>query len=383
MPALDSSILTICLAVAATYLLFSIFVQTVQEAYKYLTNSKGRAYSKALEDFIGPLAKQLAAPGGLPNLRVRGPFQFVKLRPGGKPLPLSKEQLAAGLERTASPTVSQALDALNFESQLQNGQVALPSPAFVEFLNDLLKQTNLAAQRVSDFLIEWCPNTKKLPSGKIDPLSIALFDAERVLTAFRRELLPHVDDAITQYPQFMSNFEYTYRRGNLRLTFIIAFLTACVFHLSFQNIYQNALKMPPEKAVSLANEALTLYTNNVVNIGDTAAADSNTPRSGTKTNAADRIASLTNATSATNRPPNPEAYAEVERKMVQAAKALQSVAPTDFLSVVKWNKLPSIIDLLGYLISAFLVSFGAPFWNDIASYLLTAQKKSQPEAEAS
>lgn len=393
MPALNSSILTTCLGVAASYLIFSIFVQTVQEVYKYLTNSKGRAYGNALEDFVGSLAKQLTAPGGLPDLRVRGPFQLLRLRPGGLNLPLGKDQLISGLEGTLSPTISQALDAFNFEAQLQKGQAAPPSPAFSQFLDgiDQSKPTNSTASMVSKFLGQWCPEIKKSPSEGTDQSTPAVFDAEQVLAAFRREFLSHVDDAAAQFPQFISNFQYTYKRRNLRQTFVIAFLAAYLFHLSFLNIYDNASKMPPQQAVALATQAMALYTANVAtnniatnsvatnNIAARNVATNNITTNNITTNNLIAHNAVTNKV-ATNNPPSADDYAALETKMQQATAALQSVAQTDFLAAPKLH-MPSIAELFDCLVSALLVSFGAPFWNDLASYFLNAQKNAQPKPE--
>ncbi len=409
MPALDSSVLTICLAIAASYLIFSIFVQTVQEVYKYLTNSKGRAYGNALEDFVGPLAKQLTAPGGLPDLRVRGPFQLLRVRPGGKTLPLSKEQLVAGLERTASPTVSQALDTLNFEVQLQKGEAVPPSPAFRSFLDNLSRQTDSNSKMVLNFFAQWLkdPSMRRSESPTGDS-----FDAEQILTAFRREFLSHVDDAAAQFPQFESNFEYTYKRRNLRQTFIIAFLTACVGHLSFQEIYHNASQMPPQQAIALANDAMALadkvlapntnnvpHTDSVVNTNGVALTNRVTGGSGAPANNLANTPSNqgigeTGNTNATNHPADSAEYKAAIDKMHEAGRALNKVSKTDFfagsmsfkeipgkiIQVIKEMTLPQF---LGCLISALLVSFGAPFWNDLASYLLNAQKKAPSKPDDS
>jgi len=85
---LDNSLLTTLLTMAATFLGLSIVVQVIQELYKYLRSSKGRAYQLALKDFLGPLATELMRPGVLPDVRVRGPFQLMRIRPKGMILPL-------------------------------------------------------------------------------------------------------------------------------------------------------------------------------------------------------------------------------------------------------------------------------------------------------
>ena len=91
---LDNSLLTILLTLAATFLGLSIVVQVVQELYKYLRSSKGRAYQIALQDFLGPLAHELLRPGVLPDIRVRGPMQLKRVRSKGMILPLKTGRIS-------------------------------------------------------------------------------------------------------------------------------------------------------------------------------------------------------------------------------------------------------------------------------------------------
>lgn len=380
MPAVNSTTITVCLGIAASYLIFSLFVQTVQEVYKYLTNSKGRAYGKALEDFVGPLARQLSAPGVLPGLRVRGPFQLIRLSPTGIGLPLNKAQLIAGLERTAAPTIRQALDALTFEAGLQNGKPGAPSPAFSVFLASLghFVPANPTAQAVAVFLGTWCPGMIQLPSGAPVSGFGGIIDASKVLEAFRRKYLSHVEKVAAEFPQFASNFDHVYKRRNLRQTFVIAFAVAYVFQLPFQYIYDNARQMSPQQAESLANQAMTLFTNGAaVNFGSGLA-------NGTGTNqpAASRpvSANLAPVSQGSGTPLNAftnQAMVFATNEMQLAYVALQSISQNHILTPQWCPKKDLIKFVFGCLISALLVSFGAPLWNDVASYFLNAQKNAK------
>jgi len=383
MPELSSTTITVCLGIAASYLIFSVFVQTVQEVYKYLTNSKGRAYGNALEDFVGPLARQLSAPGVMPGLRARGPFQLIRLSPAGIGLPLNKAQLIAGLERTAAPTIRQALDALTFEAGLQNGKPDAPSPAFNGFLASLGRfvPANPTAQAVAVFLGTWCPGMIQLPSGTPVSSFGGVIDASKVLEAFRRKYLSHVDKAAAEFPQFTSNFEHVYKRRNLRQTFIIAFAVAYVFQLPFQYIYDNARQMSPQQAESLANQAMTLFTNGAAtNFGSALATGA-----GTNQPASPRPASASAAAASQGSPLNAvtnQALVFATNEMQLAYAALQGISQNNILTPQWRPEKDSIKFVLGCLISALLVSFGAPLWNDLASYFLNAQKNAQLKSSA-
>jgi hypothetical protein len=105
----SNAFLTMVLGLAASRAAFAILVQITQEVYKYLTSSKTRAYRDALVDFIGPAAAQLLQPGAAPELFVPGPFQFRRVQPKGKLLPLSRDALVKALERTSPEWVRRGL----------------------------------------------------------------------------------------------------------------------------------------------------------------------------------------------------------------------------------------------------------------------------------
>jgi len=95
-------------ALDANFLGLAIIVQIIQELYNYSAGTKAVAYTKVLEDVPGPWAAALTRSCSMPDLRVRGALQFRQLRPRGVILPLERDQLLRGLERTAPPRVQRA-----------------------------------------------------------------------------------------------------------------------------------------------------------------------------------------------------------------------------------------------------------------------------------
>ena len=133
----NSALFSILIALAATFLGLSVLVQVIQEIYKHLTSSKSRAFNQVLRDFLGPWIAQLYRPGVIPDLVVRGPFQFFRRRPGGRLLPLSKDDLIKALERTAPDWHRQALKYLRMKVKLQGDREKAPSPSWNTFLKGL------------------------------------------------------------------------------------------------------------------------------------------------------------------------------------------------------------------------------------------------------
>jgi len=374
---LNSSILNVLLGIAVAYLSLSILVQIVQEVYKHLANSKGRAYTNALNDFLGSWAKQLTRPGVLPDLRVRGPFQLVRLRPKGVLLPLSKEQLLAGLEGTAPPWVGRMLHALNAEVKLQAGRAEHePSPTWKAFLAELAKVQKGSpgywnAHSLASFLERW---GHAWPTGGKDQaearqigelMAPKAFDPAQLLVAFRPAFLPDVQKAAAGFSQFTENFEYLYRRRNLRQTFVIAFLIAFTLDLPFQRIYDKARKVSEAETIAIAEKAIELYSTSAK---DAALAGApTTSRGGSEAILKGAQAILADFISQQGKP----------------ASATYPAPIIDTTTIVRlFKQYPRFDELLGCLVTALLVSFGAPFWNDAASLLLNAQKGRKRTAAA-
>jgi hypothetical protein len=323
------------LALAATFLALSLFVQIIQEVYKYVTSSQASAYAKSLEDYLGPYARYLLQSGSLPDLKVRGPFQFRKIRPHGKLLPLGQSDLVEALERTIPPWHQRALQVLRLEARLEEQGAKDLSPEWHEFVGSL-KQVEAGApgyrnaQEVLKFVQQW--------EGQARPKAMSL--------AFRKTYAPQIDAAADNFPQLVRNFEYAYRRRNLRQTVILGFVVAAAFELPFEKLFADARALSPEQAARVAEVATAAYAQH--------SADSQQ----------------------TGRTPEPDTAA------IQAIRTVINTvshrdAKVDY--VVNWSRFSTAAGvqwrdlfryLFGCLLTALLISFGAPLWNDIAKAVL-------------
>lgn len=355
----DNSLLSTLLSLAASFLGLSIVVQVIQELYKYLRSSKGRAFQKALNDFLGPLSYELQRPGVMPDVRVRGPFQLKRVRPKGTILPLSRDELVNALERTAPGYVQLALSRLKFEVEYQSGAPKPPSALWLGFLNELgkVEQGTMGywnAFEIASFLREWNYSWEQeqindtsgiLRIGNIMPPAKDL-DANLLMSAFRKKFLGHVENAGERYSQFESNFNYTYGRANRRLSFIISLIITICFNLQIDTLYKRASAMDPADAVKLADSAMELYNQ--------------------KTALPDSLIKE-----------NLELAGKVISQTLQNESNRQA---TEYL--IDFSNIPNpfkgdynfFLYLLYSLITAVFITFGAPFWNDIASALLHLQK---------
>lgn len=398
MPTIESSLITTLLGLAGTLLGLAILVQVLQEFYKYLSSSKSAAYTQALIDFLGPWGQGLLRSGGLPDMRVRGPFQFRRLGPSGKLLPLDKTQLVSGLERTLPPWVSRALEFLNAEQALQSTGPQIPSPEWGRFLDELGKADvgspgYWSALDIAKFLVNWghqigTPHTAEgegpadvttsidnsdtlaLSRGDDIPRNIGAIyppetiDISRLLPAFRHEFLAHIDDAAERFPQLQTNFEYAYERRNSRQTFVFALLVTVLLGLPINRVYNTSRQMSPEEASSLAQNMIDSY---------------------------DRYKQIPLPPDSTKKPDT-----TMEKRLKLAQDVLGNLLDRydttgkgnsdqrgfpglqEFTDASTKGTVSLLLYFCGCLVTALLVSFGAPFWNDIASALLRLQKGSKP-----
>lgn len=363
MPVLEGNLLDALTGVTATFLGLAVLVQILQELYKFLTSSKGRAYTKVIVDFLGPWATQILEAGPSVNLQVSGPFQIKKLSPGGILLPMDKEGLTDALERTAPHWIARAMDQLKLEVQLQDGKKSKPSPAWDDFTRELGKTEKGApgywnALEIAEFLSLWKhPLSRDESAENVGELSLPPeFSAQELITAFRKKFLSHVEDVDRQFPQLESNFDYAYKRRNLRQTFIIAFAIAVIFNLTFERIYTGASNLSPEEASAVAQQAIGLYES-----------QQDRPAEGDSLDVGKQL--------------------ELARGIL--GKTLASISEdkkiTDYF-VNKENILgigtSPVASLLrfifGCLLTAVLVSFGAPFWNDILGRIVRVRQQRKP-----
>jgi hypothetical protein len=339
----STGLLSTVIAIGAAFLALSLLVQVIQELYKNLTSSRSRAYINALTDFLGPHAQQLVQPGMIPDLQVRGPFQFLRRRPTGHLQPMDKDDLIVALERTAAPWIQRALTALKLETGLVKQQPGKLSPSFRQFLSQLEGATPgspgySTALDVREFFETWNVKTAS-PDAET-------FDTSTLLKALRQRFLPNVVRADESFTQLSKNFDHAYRRRNLRHTFTFGLLLAIVAEQPLWEIYKQAKQVPIEQAVAAAEAAQALYAQQPV--GDTAAARSS-----------DSL----------------KAYAdELVGVLRKTGTAPELKLNTMEFWKRRWNKIKEPDYLLGCLLTALLISFGAPFWNDITGALLRLYK---------
>ena len=122
---LGSSLIQIVLGMVAMFLALSVGIQVLQEMWKYLFSTKAGVYSRVLGDWLGAWARELLESPALADLQVRGPFQVRRIKPTGKLLPLTREDLIDGLERTATLWRQRGLEALRLEVKVQAGMPAV------------------------------------------------------------------------------------------------------------------------------------------------------------------------------------------------------------------------------------------------------------------
>jgi hypothetical protein len=274
MSMIESTMFYTVLSIASTLVMLSIITQILQELYKFLTDSKSRAYMRALCEFIGPLALKLPSVDEGTNLLTSGPFQIKRFRTTGKFQPLAKEVLLSRMEQAAPPWIRRALKCLDHEAKMQNKFPAAPSPDWFDFNNELeeaVKCKGTEGYWNAYELKSWCEKWKSkeakpksnTPSGSngpaMDSSETDKIDAAKMLVSFREKFLPHVNAAERNFDQLNTNFEYINRRRNLRLTFLLAMILVLLFDFSISTIFENAKRMSPQQAMALAQSATGLY----------------------------------------------------------------------------------------------------------------------------
>jgi hypothetical protein len=352
---MSGSLVTVLLGLAAMLLGIAIAVQVLQELWKYITSSRDIAYHAVLKDFLGPhLSRQLDRPGVLRDLQVRGPFQGLWWRPSGKLLPMDADELVIALERTMSEWFQRAYAAIRLESRLQAGTPAPPSPAWKAFRRELdsthAGADEAHAQDIRTFLSAWHTD---------GPL-----DAGGLLTVFHHQFLPQARKVKEHFDQLMRNFDYQYRRRNLRQTVIIALLLAVLIDLPAGKLYREASTLSPEAAAELAEAATLRYDAESRSRQSVPAASPDTARIDST------LASF--------------------RERADSALALATGTPNPIGALswppVVWETIKGdggwsagFRYLLGCLLTAILVSFGAPFLNDLTKTLLrSSRSNTQP-----
>ena len=188
--------------------------------------------------------------------------------------------------------------------------------------------------------------------GTITPPKTKTIKASDLLASFQEKFLPHIQEAEERFVQYQKNFEFTYKRRNLRQTFMIALIFSLFFQLNVSRIYRKAESMSPDEALALAESYVQLYEQ------------------------LDKEKGLLLE----------EMEKKIEEMKVQLSKDFGTQTEQDSIKeiMVRWWEYvksmakSSIIALLRYLfeclVTTLLICFGAPLWNDIVSIFFRLQK---------
>lgn len=405
------------LALAAMFLGLALVVQVVQEIWKYLTSSKSRIYHMVLRDSFGPWIEQLYGNGPVARFQVRGPFQWGWLpsRPTGKLLPLSKDELLEAMDSLATGWIGSTLETLKAEARLQGGTPATPSPAFDRLLGQLAEEAEVAghhsdARRMLEFLTEWMK--PKVASHQPPDAAPPIFDARRVLTGMYQEFFPDRLRTEREFGQLARNFEHVNGRRNLRYSFSFGLLLALFLNLPFQTLWRQASALSPEQAIALAEEMQRLrqaVEEQEPLEGRNVAVVSEAEGGGVSGNSVaeppPEEGATGSAAAATGERREPHEDMTAAREGIASRLALLEQILLRFdsnkageektLLLRGWRHLDRVWDrssdtklsdslayLLGCLVTALFLTFGAPFWDRLVDALLRVQPRSKPATAA-
>jgi hypothetical protein len=347
MDASVGSVLAPYIAFAAMLLGISLAVQVLQEVWKFATSSKAVAFENALDDFVGTWAATQLRQNT--TIAVRGPVQFRRVSTAGHVLPLAKTDLLAALEQ-AAPAWHRLIDqGLQFESVLQEGTPALPSPAFARILSSLQAEVQGARPTSQALEMETFLSTWRVRGD-------APFDAVTARAALRHEFFAHLTPIEQHYDRLMQNFHYAYERRNLRQTFTWALALALIFNLPIAGIYRRAAALPLADALALSEKAQGLHAD-YLKLEAERAQGTNIDEAALQA-LRDREQRLT----------------AVANEALQIASGRTIDSDVGVLFRDLQQHLRSISFLIGCLLTAVFVSFGAPFWNDISTALYRIAK---------
>ena len=259
---------------------------------------------------------------------------------------------------------------------------SLKARAFICFLrdiynikkDDLINQIDKKLSVTSPFqLRKEIKGTKILPLGRdlLGPVIKKIQDqnegTSQTTATEAKEIIPMQDE---EWNQLVNNFDYTYSRRNLRITFIIALIITFFFNLPIQNIY--------EKQSSLTTSQLTDLTEKIVSINNNLKQLS---EEGTKNKDGNNVETIDESLVTTN---NDSINIEVEydslitkinrlvSEDVYKAQLVEFVTNLKFESFGKF-----LLYFFGCILTSILICFGAPFWNEILGALTSMKKKNK------
>lgn len=341
------------LAIAAWMLGLSLLVQVVQDVWKFFTNSKARSFEAALTDLLGPsLVGRLQQDR---RLAVRGPMQFRRVGRAGYVLPAAQDELMRALENAAPQWHLGLLRALQQQRAISGTAEALPARP----LRDVIRGIEASAIPEASAPFELLQFLKSVGVTPGTP-----FNADRVYKEYWTNYFAHLLPLAQNYPQLIRNFEYAYERKNLKQSFVIGFLVALLFNLPFHQVYERAAATPPAEAMKMAADAAAAYAR-AEHAGD--AEDVQELR-------VQLDQALTVACGPTNGRGRDSCYSIDYLPDPNVLIAHYNQGTWSFLRF-----------LFGCLLTALLISFGAPFWNDLLSGLgrtrVPAKKTTKTEPE--
>lgn len=366
--------LDVLLAVAAMLLGLALIVQVVQEIFKYLSNSKARVYQLVLRDYFGPWIDQLYTAGPATRFQVRGPFQFFKSRPTGVLLPLSKEELLEAMDAVAPDWIGHTLEALKNERRLQPPGGAAPSPNLATLVANLRsaadrERVHSNAHRMLNFLTEWGV------IGKSRALRREV-DANRVLEGLYQRFFPDRVRTEQEFGQLERNYDHAYKRRNLRYTFLFALLIAILLNFPFDTLYRRASQLSPQQAAELTQAMID--ADDRLREGDPEVVSGAAPRAERR----ELVRSLVEQISVVTASPERQSETATPRVQRSDTVAAPDEAPLYRRGLVAMSSAEGFAGVASYfvncLITALLVSFGAPFWHRLSESLLNIGRRGSP-----
>jgi len=369
-------VLDTLMAVAAMLLGLSLVVQVIQEIWKFLSSSEARTYRSVLRDFFGPWVERLYESGPATRLQVRGPFQFFRSRPTGSLLPLEKNELLEAMDSVAGDWLAYLLDALKAESRLQGETPQKPSPLLRRSIVNVLRAAGSEggpgehnAGKVSAFLKEWGVVGEVSSDDLEGSVTEDSLDAGRLIQAFYEEFFPDRTIAEREFRQLARNFEHAYQRRNLRQTFVFALALAIGLNFPFDALYERASNLSPAEAAQLAQTMIDSEARTRELLGQETPQDAEARQK--RLEELDRLRQdiLTQLQSV------PEAAGATDEGEPDDGAGFQNLLWTQLSSGRYWKALGT---LWNCLITALLISFGAPFWHRLTKALFNVR---QPKAE--
>jgi hypothetical protein len=215
-----------------------LVVEGVVLLYQLVSASDSRMYAKVLRDQYGAWVERLTGVGPV-EWHERGPFQFVRLRPRGRLLPLSKPDLMRAFEDQTSGWFRRTLDMLRTEAALEEAGLHSPSPLIRQFREQLERPQSFTQppqsesgpssiengrEEIRRFFVLW--DGANVPLGVLGDRKVP---ARVLLSAFRLTFFPNLTAIDTHFEKMMRTYSLERYRRNVRQRLMIACLVVGFF----------------------------------------------------------------------------------------------------------------------------------------------------------